>query len=161
MAREFQRKDNKGHWPLTSVWHGTTQDLSRTFVLIPRSKIHLQKPTVAQLVKKFTFLLPKKLHRCLQEPTTGLYPGPDEYTPHIRLTFIFKSEHSFQSPSPPNTQKTAFLSSPLCATSHTHFFLGDIIALIFDDAYKSSSSLLWILQPSQHKALSSSLHCAS
>jgi len=76
----------------------------------------------------------KKLRRCLQEPTTGLYPGPDQYTPHIRLTFIFKSEHRFQPPPPPKKKLNAFLLSPLCATSHTHFILGDIIALISDDA---------------------------
>jgi hypothetical protein len=126
MAGECQRKDNKGHWPLTSVCHGTTQDLSRSTALTPRSKIDLQKPKVAQMVKKFTFLLPMKLHTSSQETTTGLYPGPDEYTQHTRLTlilltwtiwraptnaskwrmgfnsafkgltFIFKSEHSFQ-----------------------------------------------------------------
>ena len=84
MAGECHRKDNKGHWPLTSVWHGITQDLSRSYVLIPWSKIHLQKATAVQLVKKFTFLLPKKSHRCLQEPTTGLHHATDKYIPHTR-----------------------------------------------------------------------------
>jgi hypothetical protein len=57
--------------------------------LIPQSCV-LEKPSVAQLLRNFNiFTLPEGPLQCSQEPSTGPYPEPNQFSPYHKISKIY------------------------------------------------------------------------